>query len=64
VPVIFMQIEMRDSAREAREKDWPAAAALVALFRRGSCLAFRLRILCNWHLLVILAKPGFWFLTA
>jgi uncharacterized membrane protein len=34
VPVIFMQIEMRDLAREAAAKDWPLPLRYFTLFRR------------------------------
>jgi uncharacterized membrane protein len=59
VPVIFMQIEMRDLAREAATKDWPLPLRYFALFRRwflfgipgfGSVMAI---------LWLMIAKPGF-----
>jgi len=40
VPVIFMQIEMRDLARAAAAASRPLPPRYLALYRRGFCSAF------------------------
>jgi uncharacterized membrane protein len=40
IPVIFMQIEMRDLARSAVARDEPLPAATLRCFAAGSCSAF------------------------
>jgi len=59
VPVIFMQIEMRDLAREAAAKDWPLPLRYFALFRRWFLFGIPGFGSVMGILWLMIAKPGF-----
>src|SRR5258705_6315707 len=59
VPVIFMQIEMRDLAREAPAEDWPLPLRHFSLVRRWFLFGIPRFGSVMGILWLMIAKPGF-----